>query len=156
SSDTPVGVVQQGKMLTIDRWEHAPWRIDLGSEVAKWAITPDFQRVAWISDGKLYSREETGTPAAITLPAARPPLAVGALSGGALAVSFADSSVERWDAATGRSLGSFRVPLAGLDQAVIEGDYLGVASTTARAMQLYRFKEQTWKLVQQGPVPDYE
>lgn len=147
-----VGTRMQGGKLIIERWGGAPWQIELGSEKAPWALSPDLRRIAWISGATLNARSDDGAKLAVSLKSASA-LAAGAFSDGSFGAALPDGSILRWDAA-GKPLEPFRASLNGADKAVIESDYAALGSTESRTLLLYRLEAGNWKLVQQDRAPD--
>ena len=161
ANESLVGVTQQGAKLTVDRWSGGgsgagSWHFDLSGLDPQWIMAADLSRVAWISGSSVYCRAGTDpATVSIALPPQRSVLALGMPSDGSLVAVFADAGFERWDAATGRSLGGRQLQLKDADQAVIEGDYAAISSSREAKLLLYRlWGGEDWKLVEESPAPD--
>jgi hypothetical protein len=159
------GAVQQGTKLSVDRWAAGgaqSWNAELGASEAKWAVAPDFSRIAWIAASRVYwqnlSRgahiEAKNATGSARLPKGPDVLALNMLSDGSVAIVLSDATVRRWDA-TGKSLPDWRTALKSADQAVADENYLAISSIPERRMLLYRLGEnEDWSLQDQSTPPD--
>ena len=166
AEDTLVGSRQVDAHLSIHRWAEGnvaerTWELDLqgSSDEPTWAIAPDLSHIAWIADASIQSAtipEGNGTKLTpIAIKVTERPLAFTILSDGSLAAAFADSSVKRWNAATGDLLGEQNLNLQKLDQVAALGDYIAVAPAHASRLVLYRFRDaKEWVVVDDTTAPD--
>jgi hypothetical protein len=152
---TIVGAEERGNILTVERWSGSSWKVDLEgiSAPRSWSVSPDLTRVVWISERALHARTEKGPDTNVPI-AGEPPVAAGAFSDGTVGVVLRDANVVQFDAATGRTVGSFHTGLSTVDQALFDNDYLAIASRRTRTILLYRYEDGQWKLAQRADTPD--
>ena len=160
TADNLIGAFWQGNRLVVERWPGANpgriWRFDIAAENREqllWTVAEDGSRLAWISGPSLHVTSENSKPVSILLPERRV-LALSLPSDGSVAAVFADGSVDRWEAASGRALGEWLAPIREIERGAADGDYLAFSSTREGKLTLYHFHDQQWIQIQSFLSPE--
>jgi hypothetical protein len=163
SAGVLVGVTERDTSLIVERWAGGSWEVQLtGAEATpSWTMAPDLSRVAWLAgstkDSTMFIQKlasKNASPLPVLLPRGRTALAIGALPDASVAVAFSNGSVNRWDADTGTPLAEWHGS-SEYEQAVLEGEYLAVASGKNGQAMLYRFRDDKgWQLAEESALPD--
>jgi uncharacterized membrane protein len=163
SQDALVGATLEGARLTIRRWARGAdpeqaWEVRLtgageNPDRRLWTTDGNLEYAAWIGGGELHI--QALAPGGRHIAAAlgeRRALALTSMSGGAVAVVFADAAVARWNADTGMLLDETRLPVGAADRAFATGDYVAVASENERKAVLFGYR-QGWNLAETAYWP---
>ncbi len=144
----------EGRQLVVERWSildrsSEGWRIPLASGTAEnvppFAVSEDATRVVWLEGERLHAAElqaqrngEILRLPDIALQPGAKVAAFGPLGGGLAAVLYGDAALDTYNLDKGQRVFQRKLDLNDVDQAVMSGDYLAVASYRSARMRLYR------------------